>query len=310
MPSRRPVRVSESRRDETPKVLPVLAFYLPQNQHPHPSMFPKFSIQLRKMAFSRRVIILTSSVIFMLIIAVSLASSLDIRTRPSKLIQIAFAQAVQGEDFELKGKGRINESGFDRADVVSASSTMSPGTATPVYITFGTSATIDKEGYIGQTPTPASAADEYIGPIETQIAHPTPQPAPASQSQIFVLSYSSSGGPKHCRGELIQKLNIPQPASTWKNGSCVDLPSEARCGVFWAGKNDNCEAELFTMPNCFNTTSTYVNTVVFMPEERTVGAKWMSIYVKCGVDAPEAGPLDPALLGGLLKKPEKKLGGG
>jgi hypothetical protein len=32
--------------------------------------------------------------------------------------------------------------------------------------------------------------------------------------------------------------------------------------------------------------------------------------VKCGVDAPEAGPLDPALLSGLLKKPGKKLGGG
>ena len=57
------------------------------------------------------------------------------------------------------------------------------------------------------------------------------------------------------------------------------------------------------MQNCFNTTSTYVNTVVFMPEERTVGAKWMSMYVKCGVDAPEVGPLDPALLSGLLKKP-------
>jgi hypothetical protein len=255
------------------------------------------------MAISRRVIILASSVVFMLIIAVSLASSLNSSTGPSKLIQIAFAQAIQGDDFELKEKGRINESAFDRADIVSASSTISLGTGTPVYITFDPSATLDREGYIGQTPTPASAADEYIGPIETPIAIPTPQPAPTSRSHIFVLSYSGSGGPKHCRGELIHKLNIPQPATTWKTGSCIDLPSEARCGVFWAGKDDNCEAELFTMQNCFNTTSTYVNTVVFMPEERMVGAKWMSMYVKCGVDVPEVGPLDPALLSGLLKKP-------
>jgi hypothetical protein len=217
---------------------------------------------------------------------------------------------MQEKTLQLKGKSQINDTSFDRADILSESSTVSPGTATPIYINIGPSATTDNEGYIGQTPTAASTVDEYIGPIETQIPLPTSQPAPVPQSQIFALSYSGSGGPKHCRGELIQKLNIPQPASAWKNGSCVDLPSEARCGVFWAGKNDNCEAELFTMPKCFNTTSTYVNTVVFMPEERTVGAKWMSMYVKCGVDAPEAGPLDPALLGGLLKKPGKKPGGG
>lgn len=265
------------------------------------------------MAIPRRVVILASSVLLMLIIAVSLASSLELRSKPSKITQIAIAQAVKSDQLELKGKGRINDTSFDRADVLSGSATISPGTASTFYL-VGHTTTTDGEGLIGQTPTPppsASTTDEgYIGPIETEVSVPTPQPAPGPQSPIFAFSYTGSGGPKHCRGELIQKLTIPPPASAWKNGTCVDLPSEARCGVFWAGKNDNCEAELFNMAGCFNTSSTYVNTVVFMPEERTVGAKWSSMFVKCGVDAPEAGPLDPALLGGLLKKPGEKLGGG
>jgi hypothetical protein len=54
---------------------------------------------------------------------------------------------------------------------------------------------------------------------------------------------------------------------------------------------------------------TYVNTVVFMPEERPVGALWNSMWVKCGVETPEASLIDPAILGGLIK-PGKKPGGG
>ncbi|KAF2713445.1 hypothetical protein K504DRAFT_472791 [Pleomassaria siparia CBS 279.74] len=268
------------------------------------------------MAIPRRIIVIVSSIILMLVIAVSLASSLDIRTKPSKIIQLAVAQAVTNgtSDFIPKVKGELNSSDFDRAGVLTGSSILAPATMSTFYFDADVATTKDSDGFIGQTPTPAPSAsvtDEgYIGPIETVAAIPTPKPAPISQSPIFMLSYTSSGGPKHCRGELIQKLTIPQPASAWKNGSCVDLPSEARCGVFWAGKDDNCEAELFTMPACLNTSSTYINTVVFMPEERAVGAKWMSMYVRCGVDAPEAGPLNPALLGGLLTKPGKKPGSG
>lgn len=77
----------------------------------------------------------------------------------------------------------------------------------------------------------------------------------------------------------------------------------ARCGVFFAGKDDHCEAQLFNAAQCLNTTQTYVNTVVFMPEERTVGAYWRSMWVRCGVEAPDAKLLDPSLLSGLLKKP-------
>jgi hypothetical protein len=73
--------------------------------------------------------------------------------------------------------------------------------------------------------------------------------------------------------------------------------------VFYASKGDNCEAQLFNMAGCMNTTQSFVNTVVFMPEERPVGAYWNSMWVKCGVDAPEAGLIDPSMLGGLLVKP-------
>lgn len=63
------------------------------------------------------------------------------------------------------------------------------------------------------------------------------------------------------------------------------------------------------MPDCLNTTKTYVNTVVFMPEERPVGALWRSMYVKCGVEVPEAKMLDPGILGDKLKTKPKPGGG-
>lgn len=50
------------------------------------------------------------------------------------------------------------------------------------------------------------------------------------------------------------------------------------------------------MPDCLNTTRTYVNTVVFMPEERPVRALW-SILVQCGVEVPDASLIDPGILG-------------
>jgi hypothetical protein len=52
-----------------------------------------------------------------------------------------------------------------------------------------------------------------------------------------------------------------------------------------------------------HSTETYVYTDVFMPEKRAVGALWRSLYVRCGVEAPEAGLIDPSVLGALLKKP-------
>jgi hypothetical protein len=273
------------------------------------------------MASPRRYIVIASSILLLLVVAVSLATSITVRAPPNKLVQISLAQAfkVQKSDVETNRKGvaggKIKGTDFDRADVVNGTSTVGPQQhGSTLYISGVKTVTMSPdEGMIGQTPTPRptqSQDDGFIGDksTSTPIPIPTPRPPqPAKQMPILVFSYTRSGGPKHCRGELVQKLRIPPPASAWKNGTCVDLHAEAQCGVFVAGKDDNCEAQLFNMPGCLNTTMTYVNTVVFMPEERTVGALWTSMFIRCGVDAPDAGLLDPAILKGLLKP---KPGGG
>ncbi|PSN75259.1 hypothetical protein BS50DRAFT_512848 [Corynespora cassiicola Philippines] len=269
---------------------------------------------------SRHLIVLASSIFLILVIAISLATSLQIRAPPRKMIQISLAQAAKEKQYDrdLKAKGRVNGTGFDRGDILSGTLTISPGKPSTLYLSLtakpeASSDSMANEGMIGLTPTPqmspSSMNEGYIGPIPTSSPappKPTPQPpaAPAApQVPILALSYESSGGPKHCRGELLQKISFSHPAKKWKNGTCVDLPNDARCGVFYAGKDDNCEAQLFNMPRCYNTSETYVNTVVFMPEERAVGALWRSMYVRCGVEAPEAGILDPSILGALLNKP-------
>jgi hypothetical protein len=259
----------------------------------------------------RRYIIIASSVALILIIAISLGTSMEIRAPSNKLIQISMAQAAKLEeiDTERKAGARVNGTGFDRVDIYSGTSTVKDGVTETYIISRTPTPTITtNEGMIGETKTPAPTPTEdagYIGPIESESpAVPTRKPATSPpQFPILALSYSGAGGPKHCRGELLQKLTLPPPASSWRNGTCVDLPADARCGVFIAGKDDNCEAQLFTTPNCYNTSMTYVNTVVFMPEERVVGAIWRSFYVRCGIDAPEAGLIDPSILNGLLKKP-------
>jgi hypothetical protein len=226
-------------------------------------------------------------------------------------VQITIAQGAKDDQFGVKQKAgaRLNGTGIDRVDIYSGTSTVKANATGTYAITLtATPAMTTEEGMIGETKTPVPTPSEedpgYIGPIEseTPVARPPPRPAPP-QLPILALSYSGDGGPFHCRGDLLQKLTVPRPASAWKNGTCVDLPADAQCGVFFAGKDDNCEAQLFNMPGCFNTSRTYVNTVVFMPEERTVGAIWRSMFVRCGVDAPEAGLIDPAILNGLLKKP-------
>lgn len=257
------------------------------------------------MAIPRRFILIVSSVVLLLVIAVSLAAAIEVRTPPQKIIQLVVAQAARlGKSGEIVGaKALLNGTGFDRGDVWHGTSLVPGETAIPA-------ATIETQaGLIGftQTPQPTASwsADGVIGPVATSTPSiaPAPRPPPSPQVPILALTYSGSGGPKHCRGELLQKTSFPPPIDKWKNGTCINLPKEARCGVFFASKGDNCEAQLFTMADCYNTTRTYVNTVVFMPEERAVGALWSSMWVKCGVEVPEAKLLDPSILGGLLKKP-------
>ncbi|CAI6331837.1 unnamed protein product [Periconia digitata] len=273
----------------------------------------------RVMAIPRRYLIIGSSVTLILVIAISLGVSLEAGAPPRKMVQISIAQAAKlgeaGVEAQKAG-GKINGTDFDRADVLNGTSTVGlQEHGSTLYISqFTAVPTASNEGLIGATPTPhpsQSGDDGYIGPKESSIPTPVPAPAPppVPQVPILALSYAGSGGPKHCRGSLLQKLEVPQPASDWKNGTCVDLPGEAQCGVFFGGKDAGCEAQLFNAPACLNNTRTYVNTVVFMPEERPIGAKWRSMFVKCGVDAPEAGLIDPSVLGGLIKTKPKPGGG-
>ncbi|KAH9876539.1 hypothetical protein J1614_003670 [Plenodomus biglobosus] len=259
------------------------------------------------MAALQRIVIIASSVFLILFIAISLATVIEVRAPYPNFIQVTVAQAAQVgklKDF-TGGKAVLNGTDFDRGDVWHGTSLIS-GYPTPAPTTTMTET---QEGLIDFTQIPrvsvSWSAEGVLGSGATPSPStvPTPRPPTPPRLPILALTYSGSGGPKHCRGELIQKTHFPPPLERWKNGTCIDLPSEARCGVFFSGKGDNCEAQLFNMANCYNTTRTYINTVVFMPEERPVGALWSSMFVRCGVEVPEAKILDPSILGDALKKP-------
>lgn len=254
------------------------------------------------MAIPRRLILLLTATFLLLLIAMLLATAIEIRLPPPKMMAVTLAQAAKYGEYEreIAAKALLNGTDFDRGDILNGT-TIASAYYTPTI-------TRTDEGMIGdqETPAPTSSVDEgYIEPDPT--SHPVARPTPqlVAQIPILALSYSGSGGPKHCRGSLLQKISFARPVEQWKNGSCINLPGDARCGVFYSEKGDNCEAQLFSEADCYNTTTTYVNTVVFMPEERPVGALWRSMFVKCGIDVPEAKMLDPAILGGALgpKKP-------
>jgi hypothetical protein len=265
------------------------------------------------MALSRRILIAASSTILLLVIAISLASTIEVRAPLQQLFRASAAQAatIGKTESPVGAKAQLNDTNFDRVDVWHGTSLI-PGTS------ISSAMTVTDESVIVSTHTPYSSAnwsaEGVIGPIATPTPTPSHIPKPASPPSppripIVAYSYSGSGGPKHCRGNLVQQMRFPPPLSAWKNGTCVNLPSEARCGLFISSKGDNCEAQLFNMPDCLNTTMTFVNTVVFMPEERPVGALWSSMWVKCGVEVPEAKMLDPGILGDKLKTKPKPGGG-
>lgn len=161
----------------------------------------------------------------------------------------------------------------------------------------------EKDGYIGekqdtlpQNKTPNQ--NSILAPASSTIQS-SASAATSSAIPILALLYSGASGPKRCRGTLITSLNLPQPASQHRQGACYDLPSNARCGLFISDRQDHCQADLFNSLGCLNTSQTYVNTVVFMPEIRPVGALWRSMRVRCGVQAPEGVLLDPGVLQNL-----------
>jgi hypothetical protein len=256
------------------------------------------------MAIPRRITLLLSSVALILITALLLATALELRAPLPKMVAVSVAQEAKYGEYEreIQAKARINGTEFDRGDILNGTATASIAysLSATTKTTMPTPMTMTQEGLIGfdQTPTPSASSS-------TPVATPSQAPAPpkAPQMPILAMSFSGSGGPKHCRGQMIHKMKFAPPAANWKEGACINLPSQARCGVFFAGKDDHCEAQLFNADNCRNNSMTYVNTVVFMPEERPVGALWNSMWVKCGVETPEASLIDPAILGGLIKIP-------
>lgn len=268
------------------------------------------------MSLPRRIVIIASSIFLLFIVVISLTTALEARAPARTLTQISLAHAQKLEQIGtdvVNEKAKINGSAFDRASIVPPPTVyLTPDPTSASTTSVRTTTSVDEEnGMIGESPTlnlsATSVGDGHIAPDVTLMPEespgPVPHPPPAPQLPIIALSYTGSSGPKHCRGNLIQKLAFTSPASDYKHGTCVDLPDMARCGVFFAGKEAGCEADLFNMAGCLNSTSTYVNTVVFMPEERAVGAYWRSMRVRCGVEAPEASLLDSNLLSGLLSKP-------
>lgn len=216
----------------------------------------------------------------------SLATAIEVRMPKLRFTQVTVSQTLRAgkpNDFS-SAKALLNGTDIDRGDVWRGTTLVS-----------------------GITPTSTTQIGGHQGPIGFSQTHASPAPSTIrpsnAQVPILALTYAGSGGPKHCRGELIQKTHLLPPLEQWINGSCINLQKEARCGVFFADKGDNCEAQLFNAAHCYNTTRTYVNTVVFMPEERAVGALWGSMFVQCGVKVPEAKMLDPGILGDALRKP-------
>jgi hypothetical protein len=115
---------------------------------------------------------------------------------------------------------------------------------------------------------------------------------------ITVTIFSGSPGPKTCRSSALASLTLPRPEglSLRTGAQCYNLPSPAGCGIFVANKDDGCEARLFAEPFCVS----YVNTAVFVPENRAVGGLWRSFSVECGIPAPDPDALGAPPLQGMM----------
>ncbi|KAK9415230.1 hypothetical protein SUNI508_02078 [Seiridium unicorne] len=121
---------------------------------------------------------------------------------------------------------------------------------------------------------------------------PTPQAMPAKPMlPITALLYSSSPGPKECRGTPIFKLNIPKGAgiATPQGPTCYNVISapQAECGTFTANMEDGCQARVFGEQDC----TEFTNIAVFMEELRPVGGIIRSIEVQCGIKSSQPAPL-------------------
>ncbi|KAK1782373.1 hypothetical protein QBC45DRAFT_439284 [Copromyces sp. CBS 386.78] len=158
---------------------------------------------------------------------------------------------------------------------------------------------------------PASAdLEEDNGQVRINPSSTANQPANGGSIHLPIRATIFSGvpGPSHCRGHAVLLLDLPQPPLNPDNNTpittapqCYNIPGDnpaatAGCGAFQANKSDGCEAHLFAEPNCVG----YLNTVVFIPEERAVGGVWRSVEVRCGVAASDPDTLGAPPLAGVM----------
>jgi hypothetical protein len=116
-----------------------------------------------------------------------------------------------------------------------------------------------------------------------------PQPTAAAPPVIPIsaMLYSSSPGPKVCRGTPIFGLNLPKQG-TPAGPTCYNMPSTASCGTFMANMEDGCQARLFAESNCLS----FVNLAVFLPELRPAGGSFRSIEITCGIKNVQPGSMN------------------
>ncbi len=118
---------------------------------------------------------------------------------------------------------------------------------------------------------------------------------------ISATIFSGVPGPKRCRGGPMIKMEMPPSNGVQTIEQCYNLPTAAGCGNFVADKGDGCEARLFAEPGC----KVYMNTAVFLPEDRAVGGQWRSLAVQCGKPPPDPATLGAPPLQDMIKNAKK-----
>lgn len=163
------------------------------------------------------------------------------------------------------------------------------------------------DGTISPTDIPNMGEEAMVESVLP--ANPTMPPAPPSAQAmpakpilpITALLYSSSPGPKECRGTPVFGLDIPKGAgvSTPTGPTCYNVTRapQAECGTFMANMEDGCQARVFGEPGCTG----FTNLAVFMEELRPVGGIIRSIEVRCGIKSEQ--PAQLALNLPAVKKP-------
>ena len=136
----------------------------------------------------------------------------------------------------------------------------------------------------GEAAPQAPKLEQDSGQVNIQQASKDPD---SVELPILVDSFTGNSGSKRCRGHIMSSLTLPKPASLHTETTCYNLPRTARCARFIANKADGCEARLYNMDDCPESPETFVNTIVFWPEDKPVGGQWKSFSVRCGVKPPD-----------------------